>query len=158
MSNIFTYFSILYFQGSISGNLAKRVIAKHTLRCWPAFACVSSQSVFDIIRKSVEFSYNRFGCQKVWISLADQFLQSCTSISITDAPHCLKILLHNLEKICSAMKMDLLTPESYDTKTLRENAQGLPQRSEGTQTQRKLSLESDAFTVCAIALSSKKPR
>ena len=43
------------------------------------------------------------------------------------------------------MKMDLLTPESYDTKTLRENAQGLPQRSEGTQTQRKLSLESDAF-------------
>ena len=43
------------------------------------------------------------------------------------------------------MKMDLLTPESYDTKTLRENAQGLPQRGEGTQTQRKLSLKSDAF-------------
>ena len=56
------------------------------------------------------------------------------------------------------MKMDLLTPESYDTKTLREDAQGLPQRSEGTQTQRNLSLKSDAFTVCAIALSSKKPR
>ena len=33
----------------------------------------------------------------------------------------------------------------YDTKTLREDAQGLPQRSEGTQTQRKLSLKSDAF-------------
>ena len=28
---------------------------------------------------------------------------------------------------------------------LRKDAQGLPQRSEGTQTQRKLSLESDAF-------------
>ena len=34
---------------------------------------------------------------------------------------------------------------SYDTKTLRGDAQGLPQRSEGTQTQRKMSLESDAF-------------
>jgi len=33
----------------------------------------------------------------------------------------------------------------HDTKTLRGDAQGLPQRSEGTQTQRKLSLESDAF-------------
>ena len=33
------------------------------------------------------------------------------------------------------------------SKTLREDAQGLPQRSEGTQTQRKLSLESDAFAV-----------
>ena len=33
----------------------------------------------------------------------------------------------------------------YDTKMLRKDAQGLPQRSEGTQTQRKLSLESDAF-------------
>ena len=54
-----------------------------------------------------------FGCQKVWISLAGQFLQSCTTISINDAPHRLKILWHNLEKICSAMKMDLLTPESY---------------------------------------------
>ncbi len=34
---------------------------------------------------------------------------------------------------------------SQDTKALRKDAQGLPQRSEGTQTQRKLSLESDAF-------------
>ena len=41
---------------------------------------------------------------------------------------------------------------SYDTKTLREDAQGLPQRSEGTQTQRELPLKSDAFAAQNPAL------
>ena len=63
---------------------------------------------------------------------------------------------HNLPDVFHIIGKSSVLP--YDTKTLREDAQGLPQRSEGTQTQRKLSLESDAFTVCAIALSSKKPR